>query len=93
VEDGRPRTHTKPSKSKTKWSATKANAHIKSSLKLLRGRKKEVPFRPLKLPDSIDWLKPELLKGKTLEDVELRANTTGTCGLSALPRDVPCSCR
>jgi hypothetical protein len=84
TDDGRPRTHTKPSKSKTKWSATKANAQIKSSLKLLRGWKKEAPFRALKLPDSIDWLEPELMKGKTLEDSELWANTAGTCGLSAL---------
>jgi hypothetical protein len=53
-------------------------------LKLLKGRKKEVPFRALKLPDSIDWLEPELMRGKTLEDAELRANTAGMCGLSAL---------
>jgi hypothetical protein len=38
----------------------------------------------LKLPDSIDWLEPELMKGKTLEDAELRAYTAGMCGLSAL---------
>jgi hypothetical protein len=42
VDDGRPRTHTKPSK--TKWSATKTNAQIKSSLKLLKDLKKEAPF-------------------------------------------------
>jgi hypothetical protein len=81
-DDGRPRTHTKPSKSK--WSATKANAQIKSSLKLLKDRKKEALFRALRLLDSINWLKLELMKGKTLEDTELQANTAGTCGLSAL---------
>jgi hypothetical protein len=50
-------------------SATKANNQIKSSLRLLRDRKKEAPFRALRLPDSINWLKPELLKGKTLEEL------------------------
>jgi hypothetical protein len=84
VDDGRPRTHTNPSKSKTKWSATKVSQQIKYSLKLLKGRKKEAPFRGLKLQDSIDWLKPELMRGKTLEDAELWANTAGMCGLSAL---------
>jgi hypothetical protein len=84
ADDGRPRTHTKPSKSKTKWSATKANTQIKSSLKLLKDRKKEAHFRALRLPDSINWLEPELMKGKTLEEAELRANTAGMCSLSAL---------
>jgi hypothetical protein len=84
VDDGRPRTHTNPSKSKTKWSATKVNTQIKYSLKLLKGRKKEAPFRALKLPYSIDWLEPELMRGKTLEDAELRANTAGMCGFSGL---------
>jgi hypothetical protein len=71
MDDGRPRIHTKPSKSKTKWSATKVNTQIKSSLRLLRDRKKEAPFRALRLPDSINWLEPELMKGKTLKDAEL----------------------
>jgi hypothetical protein len=68
VDDGRPRTHTNPSKSKTKWSAAKAQQQIKHSLKLLKGRKKEAPFRALTLPDSIDWLEPELMRGKTLDE-------------------------
>jgi hypothetical protein len=84
VDDGRPRTHTKPSKYKTKWSATKAHTQIKSSLKILKDWKKGAPFTALRLPDSINWLEPELMKGKTLKDAELRANTAGTCGLSAL---------
>jgi hypothetical protein len=27
----------------------------------------------LKLPESIDWLEPEVMKGKTLEDAEALA--------------------
>jgi hypothetical protein len=33
----------------------------------------------LRLPDSINWLEPELMK-----DADLRANAAGMCGLSAL---------
>jgi hypothetical protein len=38
VDDGKPRTHTKPSKYKTKWSGSQAHSQIKSSLRLLKGR-------------------------------------------------------
>jgi hypothetical protein len=38
----------------------------------------------LKLPESINLLEPEVMKGKTLEDVEARANAACTCGFSAL---------
>jgi hypothetical protein len=38
----------------------------------------------LKLPDSIDWLELEVMKGKTLEDAETQANVAGTYGFSAL---------
>jgi hypothetical protein len=79
MDDGRPCTHTKPSKYKTKWSAIKAHTQIKSSLRLLKDRKKGAPFRALRLPDSINWLEPELMKDKTFEDAELRANIAGTC--------------
>jgi hypothetical protein len=44
-DDGKPRTHTKPSKCKTKWSASKAHRQIRFSLRMLRGRKKAEPFR------------------------------------------------
>jgi hypothetical protein len=83
-DDGKPRTHTKPSKCKTRWSASQAHSQIKSSLMMLKGRKKAVPFRALRLPDSINWLEPELIKGKAFEDAKLRANAAGMCGLSAL---------
>jgi hypothetical protein len=70
-DDGKPHTHTKPSKYNTKWSASQAHSHIKSSLRLLKGRKKGAPFRALRLPDSINWLQLELMKGKTFEEAEL----------------------
>jgi hypothetical protein len=38
---------------------------------MLKGRKKAAPFRALRLPDLINWLEPELMKGKTFEDAEL----------------------
>jgi hypothetical protein len=82
-DDGKPRTHTKPSKCKTKWSASQAHSQIRSRLRMLKGRKKAEPFRALRLPDTFNWLEPEL-RGKTFEDSELRANAAGTCGLSAL---------
>jgi hypothetical protein len=56
---------------------------------MLKGWKKAEPFRALRLPDTINWLKPELMKGKTFEDSELRANAAGMCGLSALVRRCP----
>jgi hypothetical protein len=83
-DDGRPRTHTNPSKSKIKWSAAEAQQTITRILKILQGRRKKALFRALKLPESIDWLEPELMKGKTLNDAEAWANATGTCGLSGL---------
>jgi hypothetical protein len=86
-EDSKLRTHTKPSKCKTKWSASQAHSQIKSSLRMLRGRKKAAPFRALRLPDTINW--PELMKGKAFEDSELRVNAAGTCCLSALVRRRP----
>jgi hypothetical protein len=51
---------------------------------MLQGQAKADSFRSLKLPDSINWLEPELMKSKAFEDAELRANATGTCGLAAL---------
>jgi hypothetical protein len=57
---------------------------ITRSLRILQGRRKEAPFRALKLPESIDWLKPELMRGKTLDDAKARANAAGTCSLSTL---------
>jgi hypothetical protein len=63
---------------------THTYSQIKSSLKMLKGHKKAVPFRFLRLPDPINWLEPQLMKGKAFEDAELRANAAGTCGLSAL---------
>jgi hypothetical protein len=65
-DDGRPHAHTDPSKSKTKWSSAKVQQTITRSLRILQGLRKEAPFRALKLPDSIDWLEPELMRGKTL---------------------------
>jgi hypothetical protein len=82
--DGKPHTYTKPLKYKTKFSASQAHSQIKSSLGLLKSGKKGTPFRALRLPDSINWLEPELMKGKTFEDTGLRANAAGTCGLSTL---------
>jgi hypothetical protein len=83
-DDGKPHTHTKPSKCKTKWSASQAHSQIKSSLRMLKGQKKAAPFRALRLPDTINWLQPELMKGKAFKDSELRANAAGMCGLSTL---------
>jgi hypothetical protein len=60
-----------------------AQSQIRSSLRMLQGQKKAEPFRNLRLPD-VNWLKPELMKGKTYEDSELRANAAGMCGLAAL---------
>jgi hypothetical protein len=61
-DDGKPRTYTKPSKCKTKWSASQAHSQVRSSLRMLSGRKKAEPFRALRLPDTINWLEPELMK-------------------------------
>jgi hypothetical protein len=51
---------------------------------MLQGQKKAEPFRSLKREYSINWLEPELMKGKAFEDSELRANAAGMCGLAAL---------
>jgi hypothetical protein len=64
-DDGKLQIHTDPSKSKTQWSAAKAQRMITRSLRILQGRRKEAPFRALKLPESIDWLEPEVMRGKT----------------------------
>jgi hypothetical protein len=83
-DDGKPQIHMNPSKSKNQWSAADVQWSISRSLRILQNRRKEAPLRVLKLPESIDWLKPEVMKGKTLEDAEARANMAGTCGFSAL---------
>jgi hypothetical protein len=83
-DDGKPQIHTNPSKYKTQWSAAEAQRTTTRSLRILQGRRKEAPFRALKLPESIDWLEPEVMRGKTLDDAEARANAAGTCGFSAL---------
>jgi hypothetical protein len=77
--DGRPCTHTDPSKSKTMWSPEEAQRTITRSLRILQGRRKKAPFRALKLPESINWLELKLMKVKTLDDAEARANAAGTC--------------
>jgi hypothetical protein len=69
-DDGKPQIHMNPSKSKTQWSAAEAQRTIMRSLRILQGRRKEAPFRALKLPESIDWLEPEVVRGKTLDDAE-----------------------
>jgi hypothetical protein len=51
---------------------------------MLQGQAKAELFRSLKLCDSINWLKPELKKGKAFEDAEFQANAAGMCGLAAL---------
>jgi hypothetical protein len=51
---------------------------------MLQDQEKAEPFRCLKLPESINWLEPELKKGKAFEDAELQANADGTCGLAVL---------
>jgi hypothetical protein len=83
-DDRKPQIHMNPSKSKAQWSAADAQRSISHTLRILQNRKKEAPFRSLKLPESIDWLEPEVMKGKTLEDAEAQANVAGTCGCSAL---------
>jgi hypothetical protein len=82
--DGKPCTHTEPSRCKTKWSANQGQSQIKTSIKMLQGQAKAELFRSLKLPDSINWLEPDFMKGKAFEDAELQANAAGTCGLAAL---------
>jgi hypothetical protein len=57
---------------------------VKTGIGMLQGQAKVEPFRYLKLSDSINWLEPELMKGKAFEDAELQANAAGTCGLAAL---------
>jgi hypothetical protein len=57
-DNGKPQIHTNPSKSKSQWSAADAQRSISRSLRILQNRKKEAPFRALKLPESIDWLEP-----------------------------------
>jgi hypothetical protein len=83
-DDGKPQIHAKPSKPKAKWLAADTQRSIARSLRILQNRKKEAPFRALKLPDSIDWLDADIMKGKALEDAETRANVAGTYGFSAL---------
>jgi hypothetical protein len=83
-DDGKLQIHMNPSKSKTQWSAAEAQRTISRSMRILQNRRKEAPFRALKLPESIDWLEPEVMKGKNLEDAEARANAASTCGFSAL---------
>jgi hypothetical protein len=63
-DDGKPQIHPNPSKSKNQWSAADVQRSISRSLRILQNRRKEAPFRALKLPDSIDWLEPEVMKGK-----------------------------
>jgi hypothetical protein len=69
-DEGKPHTHTKPSKCKTRWSTSQVHSQIKSSPRMLKGRKKAAPFRALRLPDSINWLEPELMMGKAFEYCE-----------------------
>jgi hypothetical protein len=60
-DDGKPQIRAKPSKSKAKWSAADTQRSIARSLRILQNRKKEAPFRALKLPDSIDWLEADVI--------------------------------
>jgi hypothetical protein len=83
-DDGKPQIRAKSSKPKTKWSAADTQRSIARSLRFLQNRKKEAPFRALKLPNSIDWLEADVMKGKALEDAETKANVAGTYGFSAL---------
>jgi hypothetical protein len=83
-DDGKPQIRRKPSIPKAKWSAADTRQSIARSLRFLQNRKKEAPFRALKLPDSKDWLEADVMRGKALEDAETRANMAGTYGFSAL---------
>jgi hypothetical protein len=83
-DDGNPQIRTKPSILKAKWSAADTQRSIARGLRFLQNRKKEAPFRSLKLPDSIDWLEADVMRGKALEDAETRANVAGTYGFTAL---------
>jgi hypothetical protein len=83
-DDVKPRIHTKPSRRKTKWSSNLGQKQFKPGIGMLQDQEKAEPFSCLKLPESINWLKPELKKGKAFEDAELRANAAGMCGLAAL---------
>jgi hypothetical protein len=51
---------------------------------MLQEQEQAQQFNCLKLPESIAYLEPELKKGKTIEDAELRANAASMCGLAAL---------
>jgi hypothetical protein len=83
-DDGKPQIRAKPSVPKAKWSAADLQRSITRSLRFLQNRKKEAPFRTLKLPDSIDWLNADVMRGKALVDAETRANMAGTYNFSAL---------
>jgi hypothetical protein len=80
VDDGRPRTHTKPSKSKTRWSATKANNQIKSSLRL----EERGAFQGPETPGLHQLARARALEEQDPRGAKLRAITAGMCGLSAL---------
>jgi hypothetical protein len=51
-DDGKPQIRANPSKPKAQWSAADMQRSIACSLRILQNRKKEAPFRALKLPDS-----------------------------------------
>jgi hypothetical protein len=83
-DNGKPQIRMKPSVPKAKWSAADMQQSIARSLRFLQNRKKEAPFRALKLPDFIDWLEADIMRGRALVDAEMRANVAGTYGFSAL---------
>jgi hypothetical protein len=82
-DDGRPRTH-RPFKVQDQVVGCRgaADDHLQPAPDP-PGPEKGSSFQSLKLPESFDWLQPQLMKGKTLDDAEARAYAPGTCGLSA----------
>jgi hypothetical protein len=81
-DDSKPCFHTKPSKSKIKWSSKLGQRQVKAGIVMLQEQAQQ--FKSFELPDSITYLGPKLKKGRAFEDAKLQANATGTCGLAAL---------
>jgi hypothetical protein len=72
-DDGRPRSHCRPSKRKVTWTATSGSKQEKAA-----------PFKTLVLPECISYMGPDLKKVRGFPEAELRSNAAGACALAAL---------
>jgi hypothetical protein len=83
-DDGRPRSHCRPSKRKVTWTATLGSKQMKSGIKMLLEQEEAAPFKTLVLPECISYMGPDLKKVRGFPEAELRSNAAGACALAAL---------